>query len=99
MSTGGVEEHRKIGRVILLCLLGFSSCNHLVRVSRVPSIGDQGALDQFAINFNTHVIVPVDQFRLTMGETVAQASNLCPEGLKSSCVALTYSVRLVLGLH
>ena len=99
MAFGGVEEHRKVGRLLIIAFLVFSSCNHIVKTVRLPSAGDRGALDNLSVNFNTFVLSPLDHFRLGMGEAITSFGQVCPDALQSTCDATTSGIRLVTGLH
>lgn len=102
MALGDVEEHKKIGRLLIMALLAFSSCNHLVKAVRLPTAGDSnalGALTTFSVNFNAHVLSPLDHFRLEIGELVSSAGRICPDAMHSTCEAGTTGIRFVLGLH
>ena len=98
MGEISVAEHRKIFWIIFLLLLAFSSCNHIVRSLRLPPTAESPSLKNFAINFNAHVIGPLDDARINFGRTVAQTLNSCPDAVQGACSTVNNAIQLIFGL-
>ncbi len=100
------EESRRLRRFMFWSAFILIVGAHLVRVASFASTGGGGGpglTDVFTRvfwgNFQTHIIRPLNDFRLGFGDLLSGAAKICPDSAVESCDKGFGVLRLILGLH